>query len=106
MILETFTKEELLTTLKKVVPVFIQRAENYMFHNEKELLKKTKLKSYYKTFSGILDGQRYYYNVEYTRINGKLDLGNGPLITVISVGKRNIVVEFCVWADPNSIDGT
>ncbi len=106
MILETFTKEELLSTFKKVVPIFKQRAQNYMSYNEKELTKKTKSGRHYKSFSGVIDGQRYYYNVEFAIINGNLDLGNGPLMTVVSVGRRNLVVEFHDWENPNSTDGS
>lgn len=106
MILDTFTKDELLSTLKGVIPIFKERAQNFMAHNARDIAKKAKYGAFYKTISGVIDGQRYYYNVVYVKNKDYLEMGNGPLITVVSNGKRNLVVELHDWEDPNSTDGT
>lgn len=106
MILETFTKEELLSTLKEVVPIFQQRAKNYLAHNTKELAKKVKSGIYKKCITGVINGQRYYYNVLYFGKKEQIDVANGWLQTIVQVGKRNLVIEFSEHQDSNSTDGS
>lgn len=106
MILDTFTKEELLSTLIKVIPIFKQRAKSYLTYNAKELAKKLKSGIYKKCITGVVDGQRYYYNVIYFGDKKNVDVANGYLQTVVQVGKRNLVIEFSEFEDPNSIDGS
>ena len=84
MVLDTFTIEELISAFLKVVPIFKKRAVNYTEHNVNDLFKKIKDGVYYKCFTGIVDGQRYYYDVAYTR-NGKgVSLGEGPISTIFN----------------------
>lgn len=106
MILDTFTKEELLSTLIKVIPIFKQRAKSYLTYNAKELAKKLKSGIYKKCITGVVDGQRYYYNVIYFGDKKNVDVANGYLQTVVQVGKRNLVIEFSEFEDPNSTDGS
>ena len=106
MILDTFTKEELLSTLIKVIPIFKQRAKSYLTYNAKELAKKLKSGIYKKCITGVVDGQRYYYNVIYFGDKKNVDVANGYLQTVVQVGKRNVVIEFSEFEDPNSTDGS
>lgn len=106
MILDTFTKEELISTLKNVVPIFRQRAENFMGNNVKKLSKQVKGVEYPKIFSGIIDGQRYYYEVVYRRDRDTIEMGDGPLTTVVTCGKRNLAVVFQAFQDPESLDGS
>ena len=105
MVLDTFTREELISTFLKVVPIFKKRAVNYTEHNVNDLFKKIKDGVYYKCFTGIVDGQRYYYDVAYTR-NGKgVSLGEGPISTIVNNDRRKLVITFHPDADPNSKDG-
>ena len=106
MILDTFTKEELLSTLIKVIPIFKQRAKSYLTYNAKELAKKLKSGIYKKCITGVVDGQRYYYNVIYFGDKKNVDVANGYLQTVVQVGKRNLVIEFSEFEDPNYTDGS
>ena len=59
MVLDTFTREELISAFLKVVPIFKKRAVNYTEHNVNDLFKKIKDGVYYKCFTGIVDGQLY-----------------------------------------------
>ena len=105
MVLDTFTIEELISAFLKVVPIFKKRAVNYTEHNVNDLFKKIKDGVYYKCFTGIVDGQRYYYDVAYTR-NGKgVSLGEGPISTIVNNDRRKLVITFHPGADPNSKDG-
>lgn len=51
MVLDTFTREELISTFLKVVPIFKKRAVNYTEHNVNDLFKKIKDGVYYKCFT-------------------------------------------------------
>lgn len=106
MILDTFTKEELIYTLTKVVSIFEQRAANFMSYNAQDIVKRARKGQYYKTFSGVVDRQRFYYNVVYTLENDYIKMGRGPLFTVVPNGRRNLIVEFHSFEDPKSRDGS
>ena len=77
-----------------------------MTYNAKELAKKLKSGIYKKCITGVVDGQRYYYNVIYFGDKKNVDVANGYLQTVVQVGKRNLVIEFSEFEDPNSTDGS
>ena len=105
MVLDTFTREVLISTFLKVVPIFKKRTVNYTEHNVNDLFKKIKDGVYYKCFTEIVDGQRYYYDVAYT-MNGKgVSLGEGPISTIVNNDRRKLVITFHPGADPNSKDG-
>lgn len=105
MILDTFTKEELISAFLKVVPIFKKRAVNYTEHNADNLYRKTKDGVYYKYYTGIIDGQRYYYDVAYIRKGKGVSIGEGPITTIINNDRRKLVITFHPDADPNSKDG-
>ena len=105
MILDTFTREELISTFLKVIPIFKQRATNYSEHNVNKLFKKTKDNVYYKYFTGVIDGQRYYYDVEFIRKGKGISIGEGPITTIINNDRRKLVITFHPDADPNLDDG-
>lgn len=106
MILETFTKEELITTLNKAVAILRDRADNYIAKNLREFHKKEKHQVHYKMLSGVIDHQRYYYMAPYVRIKDGVDVGRGPIVTVITVGRRNLILFYADYADPKSTDGS
>ena len=54
MVLDTFTREELISTFLKVVPIFKKRAVNYTEHNVNDLFKKIKDGVYYKCFTSYI----------------------------------------------------
>lgn len=105
MILDTFTQTELISTLLKVAPIFKKRAINYTDHNSDNIIRKAKTGVYYKYFSGIIDGQRYYYDVAYVRKGKGVSIGEGPITTIINNDRRKLVITFHPDADPNSKDG-
>lgn len=105
MILDTFTLEELISALKNAVVIFKDRVNNYRDANTKVLSKKLKNGDFYKTHSGIINGQRYYYYAKYYLENNHVKIGYGAIVTVVPCGRRQLIIQYNEYGKDSSIDG-
>lgn len=105
MILDTFTKEELISALEEAFEVFKLRVINWAEKNVNFLASRAKGEGYKRQFSGVIKNQRYYLNANYLREGDGINPGINCLFTFVPNGNRLLVVIFNPFADPDATDG-
>lgn len=103
MILETFTHQEIYTSLRKAYEILNDRAAAYLSHNFKKIHLLCKHGEYTRIFSGIIDNQRYTFKIVYGAIkNGNVAYGGNNLYTVFNYGNRKMLIKMYRYGSPDT----
>ena len=106
MIIDTFTRDELITTLNEAFEILIARAYSYAEKNIDFVSRNAKGEGYARTFSGIIKKQRYYLDINYLKQGEYIKVGARGLITFIGNESRTLIIIFDPFGDPNDTHGT
>lgn len=105
MLLDTFTKEELISALQDAFKVFEPRICRFAENNVTMLARKAKGNGFQRIFSAEIKNQRYYLVINYERERDEIKIGVSGMITFIANDKRTLVVIFNPLAEPDAKSG-